>query len=226
MRMPGTGNPVDNWDPCRGNAARKGRIPSPDASGPRSGCINRFSKTSSPLWRFGCLKVWLGQALATIWDQATGKGAVWDQLGEAPSGADPFTQEMPVLQSLSEWCWSHAWAQPLALWVPSCWFEFWLDCGPVLSYRYIWRPILLAEPGCHPWASSACPALPCPPHWLPSSWMTFPCCANPPLASPQQTLTGSHSRPLLKTRGASLPDGFRNYLMMYKNSFSIAKVHF
>lgn len=173
-------------------------------------------------------KVWLSEGLAgpsgmaTVWDQATGNGAV------RPSGRGSIRGwplhwplcSSPCPRSLPHWCCSYAWAWP-------CWLEFWLDCGPILSYCCAWRSVLLPEPGCHPWASSACLALPCLPHWLPSSHLTFPRWANPLWLLPNiPPLTGSHSHLLLKTRDASLQDGFRNYLIMHKNSFYISKVHF
>ena len=40
----------------------------------------------------------LGRSAAATWEQAAGKGAVRDELGEAPPGAAPFAQELPLLQ--------------------------------------------------------------------------------------------------------------------------------
>lgn len=206
----------------------KGSFPSPDSSGP--GCISRPCRTLSPLCRFDCLKVWLGPGqlrcgLAATWDQGTGKGAVWHHLGEAPSGADPFIWEVPVLRPLPLF---PAWVLPTPCLSPAT--------GPVgpnllirtlawlwihLSYRYVWQS-LAAIPGP---ALLVCSALPTP--LTPSSWMTFLCWANPLWLLPNTPpLTGSNSHLLLKTRDVSFQDGFRNYLIMHKNSFCISKVHF
>ena len=80
--------------------------------------------------------------------------------------------------SLSEWSCSYVWPRPCALLVPTWWFEFWLDCGPISSYRHIWRPGLLAGPGYDPGTSSTRLALPCLASPIGSSAPGWPCLAE------------------------------------------------
>lgn len=135
------------------------------------------------VWRFGWARpaqMWPGYNLGPGY----GKGAVWEHLEEAPSGAEPCTwglcPSLPLPWVMLTPCLSLAMGPvgPNAL----IWILPWL--WTCLSCRYIWRPPLLAEPGCHGWASSACLALPCPDSPVMDD---FPLLSKPTLSSPHHS---------------------------------------
>lgn len=226
--MPGTGSPVDH---CRhaegmqqGEAGFPPQIPvvpdlgaSADPAKPRPLSEGLAVPRPAQMWP-GCS---LGPG---CW-----KGAVWDHLGQAPSGADPWRWpgrclcSSPCPRSVPEGCWpmpepghGSCWSQPS-------------DWNSVLTVDlFILQMCLETYPAGRAWLPSLgqlclpCSALPTP--LTLQLLMTFPCCANPLwLHTPP---AGSNSHLLLKMRDVSLQDGFRNYLIMHKNSFYISKVHF
>lgn len=92
----------------------------------------------------------LGCSVAATWEQVGGTGA--EELCDM--SWERFHQELihsfgsclcssPLPRPLPEWCCSYVWTWPCALLGPTCWFEFWLHCGPISSYRHVWRPGLL-----------------------------------------------------------------------------------
>lgn len=149
----------------------KGRFPSPvlgaGTVGPRRQWVQTPGaptdcKTSSPLRGFGW---WCCGPARMQCSCNLGKGLCemsWERLHQEliPSLGGCLCSS-PRSGSLTLRCCSYVWAWPRALLVLTCWFEFWLDCGPISSYRHVWRPGLLAGPGYHPWTSSTRCALPC-----------------------------------------------------------------